>query len=126
MSALGSWNEWLIYFLNGVSTQAADVLSRAERIHHLIIDWQIDVGNSASRLPLDLIKYLAMNPFVTTRKVIEHFGVAFTTAQRAIAKLESLSILHRVEGDKKRNRVYCATAILDILEEPTSIPRIIE
>ena len=42
--------------------------------------------------------------------------MAFTTAQRAIEKLQKFGILKAV-SDPKRHRVYCAKAILGILEE---------
>ncbi|MDE5057016.1 hypothetical protein OZD68_05505 [Wolbachia endosymbiont of Drosophila bicornuta] len=44
----------------------------------------------------------------------------FTTAQRAIVKLEDLGIVSQT-SQGKRDRVYCATDILNILEEPTKI-----
>jgi integrase len=47
-------------------------------------------------------------------------GVAFTTAQRAIERLERVGVLKRVT-DAKRHRVYCAQALLDILEEPANL-----
>jgi hypothetical protein len=47
-------------------------------------------------------------------------GVAFTTAQRGVEKLEKLSIVTEV-SKAKRDRVYCAKTILDILEEPAKI-----
>jgi ribosomal protein S25 len=67
-----------------------------------------------------IAKNLALTPYCTTKNIVDKFGVAFTTAQRAIVKLEELGIVsQRSEG--KRDRVYCAKAILDILEEPTRI-----
>ena len=45
----------------------------------------------------------------------DKLAIAFTTAQRAIERLERARIVKRV-GDAKRDRVYCATALLDILE----------
>jgi len=50
----------------------------------------------------------------------DKLGVAFTTGQRAIERLESVGILKRM-GEAKRDRVYCATALLDILEEPAHL-----
>ena len=50
----------------------------------------------------------------------EKLDVAFTTAQRAIEKLQRLGIVRR-QGDVKRGRVYCAQALLDILEEPARL-----
>jgi ribosomal protein S25 len=49
--------------------------------------------------------------------VADKLAIAFTTAQRAIERLERANIVKRV-GDAKRDRVYCATALLEILEEP--------
>jgi ribosomal protein S25 len=46
--------------------------------------------------------------------------VAFTTAQRAIQRLERLGIVQQA-GTAKRDRVYCAKALLDILEEPAQL-----
>jgi len=45
---------------------------------------------------------------------------AFTTAQRAVDRLEALSIVRQVNR-AKRDRVYCATKLLDILEEPADL-----
>jgi hypothetical protein len=47
-------------------------------------------------------------------------GVAFTTAQRAIDQLESAGVVVLATA-AKRNRVYCARAILDILEDPPQL-----
>lgn len=120
VSSSGSWQEWLTYFLNGIAVQSADVLSRAERINNLLIDWQIQVGSRSDGVAQTIVKYLAVNPYFTIKSVAENCNVAFTTAQRAIAKLEKLGVVSQ-EEQKQRERVYCATAILKILEEPTKI-----
>ena len=119
MSSKGAWNEWLIYFLNGVAVQAEDVLSRAQRINTLIDKWQISIGGSSST-PINIIKLLAVNPYLTTKKTSNDLNVAFTTAQRAISKLEEKKIITQT-NDSKRDKVYCATEILEILEEPAKI-----
>ena len=43
-------------------------------------------------------------------------AVAFTTAQRAIGRLEAAGVVAQV-GEGRRNRVYCAEAILRVFEE---------
>ena len=53
-------------------------------------------------------------------EVVDKLAVAFATAQRAIERLERARIAKRV-GDAKRDRVYCATALLEILEEPARL-----
>ncbi|KDB19832.1 hypothetical protein [Wolbachia endosymbiont of Glossina morsitans morsitans] len=52
--------------------------------------------------------------------MVENLGVVFTTAKRAIVKLEDLGVVSQT-SQGKRDRVYCATDILNILEEPTKI-----
>jgi hypothetical protein len=63
---------------------------------------------------------LAANPFVTIKGAAEKLAVAFTTAHRAVQRLEALNIVKEV-SEAKRDRVYCAKAILDILEEPARL-----
>ena len=120
ISSHGTWHEWLLYFLNGVAVQGLDVLSRAERINALIARWQIKVGNRSEGIVQEIVKNLAVNPYCTTKKVAEKLDVAFTTAARAIGKLEELGIIKQT-SQGKRDRIYCANEILTILEEPTKI-----
>ena len=117
------WEAWLEYFLTGVARQADDALGRAERINALLNKWRMAVAGSPSKVPALLVDRLAENPYWTVKGVAGRLGVAYTTAQRAVEKLGSLSILTQTTR-AKRDRVYCARAILDILEEPARlIPR---
>lgn len=116
----GDWHSWLIYFLNGVARQSEDAISRASRINKLLDTWRKKTAGFATTLPNQLIDQLAMNPFMTVKQTAEKMEVSYTTIQRAIRKLEELNIVREISGGK-RNRVYCAEAILKILEEPAKI-----
>ncbi|MEK7654985.1 MAG: Fic family protein [Pseudomonadota bacterium] len=117
VSAFGTWHDWLTYFLNGVAIQSVDVLSRAERINNLLQEWRaMTVGSSSSALHA-IITHFSVNPFLTVNKIAAHLNVAFTTVQRAVNKLEALGIIEQTTPGK-RDRVYCAKKIMDILEEP--------
>jgi hypothetical protein len=48
------------------------------------------------------------------------FQLAFTTAQRAIERLERNGMVQQT-SEAKRDRVYCAQPLLDILEEPAHL-----
>lgn len=124
VSSEGSWQEWLLYFLHGVTSQSTDVLSRVERINALLFEWEAKIG-SADRTTHDIIKQLARNPYCTAKKIAATLDIAFTTAQRGINKLEDLGILEQV-SEGKRDKAYCAKAILNILEEATKIVSYIE
>jgi cell filamentation protein, protein adenylyltransferase len=113
----GEWEAWLAYFLAGVAQQAEDALGRIQRIDQLLGDWRGRLAKSPSRLPEKALDLFAENPFWTVSKLAERLDVAYTTAQRAIGRLESEDVV-TLTSAAKRNRVYCARAILDILEEP--------
>jgi Fic family protein len=120
ISERGAWNDWLEYFLLGVARMSEDALSRATRINVLLAQWQKKVSSESTNNPLRVVEHLGENPFITIKGAARMLGVAFTTAQRAIERLEHAGIVKRV-GDAKRDRVYCANALLDILEEPARL-----
>lgn len=116
------WEAWLVYFLTGVARQSEDALSRAERINTLLARWRAALAGS-SRIALPLLDLVAENPYCTIRRAEKRLKVAFTTAQRAIERLQAGGVLEQI-NESKRDRVYCATALLAILEEPALlIPR---
>lgn len=113
----GEWEEWLHYFVAGAAGQAEDALDRIRRIDDLLSRWRERLAKAPSRLPERTLELFAENPFWTVSKLAARLDVAFTTAQRAIGRLEAANIV-ALFGEAKRNRVYCARAILEILEEP--------
>lgn len=120
VSAKGTWDEWLVYFLNGISVQAEDVLLRVERINDLLDKWKLQMASSSSNVPLLIVEHFAVNPYLTTKKVAEDLKIAYSTAQRGIKKLEDAKIINK-SSNEKRDKIYCATEILAILEESTKI-----
>ncbi|NOS99475.1 MAG: Fic family protein [Phycisphaerales bacterium] len=120
VSRESAWSAWLEYFLNGAARQAEDALSRAARINQLLARWRRAVAGRGTKNALLLVGAVAENPYVTIRGAADKLGVAFTTAQRAIDALRREKILTDVSRTK-RERVFCAMGILDILEEPAKL-----
>jgi Fic family protein len=120
VSSKGSWNDWLIYFLNGVAVQSEDALSRAERMNELLQRWELQVASKASTVAVDIVRHFAVNPYLTINKIAEELDIAYSTAERGVRKLLGKNIISQVDGNK-RDKVYCATEILSILEEPAKI-----
>jgi Fic family protein len=114
------WESWLEYFLNGVARMSEDVLGRTERINAVLAEWRRAVSGTRSAAPAALVDLLAENPYWTVRKAAERLGVAFTTAERAVDRLEGAGALAQVSGGK-RGRVYCARRVMDILDEPAQL-----
>ena len=117
----GEWEEWLVYFLRGVTLQSEDAVDRSRRIDGLLEDWRRELSADRSRHPERALELFAENPFQTVRRVADRLGVAFTTAQRAVDRLAGVGAVLRV-GSERRNRLFCAQAILDVLEESPRLP----
>jgi len=116
----GDWAGWIEYFLNGVTRQSEDALSRAERINRQLARWRDDFAGGGSKVPLQLIDLIGANPFLSPRDMERRLKVSYNTVMRAIATLERGGVVAKV-GDSKRDRVFCAHAILNILEEPARL-----
>lgn len=116
ISDRGEWLVWINYFLNGVIRQSEDVLDRAERMNAIIEKWKVTTAQMSGAVG-KVIELLAGNPFMTARKAENLLGVPYITVNRAVAKLTEAEILFPV-NEAKRNRVFVAKHLLDILEEP--------
>jgi Fic family protein len=114
------WNPWLEYFLNGITRMSEDVLGRAEKINLLLQSWRKKITGKKPKVLPDTIELLAENPYWTTKKLSQRLKVAFTTTQRAIDVLVEQRILSPVDN-AQRDRVFCATDIMKILDEPPKI-----
>ncbi len=117
VSKKGAWEEWLLFFLTGVSTQAINDAVRLESLLSLRVDYQerIRVGRRQERLEqvLDLI---FQRPILNVRQAETALGIPYMTAERCIERLVEAGILREVTG-KARNRVYRADEILAVIEK---------
>lgn len=120
LSKNGDWNEWFIYFLNGVAEQSKDALSRAERINELLNKWKMEAAQSGSKVAVQIVEQFAVNPYLTINKISKELDIAYSTVQRGVEKLEKNNIIKQT-NDSKRDKVYCAIEMLHILEEPVSL-----
>jgi Fic family protein len=120
VSERGAWQDWLEYFLQGIARMSEDALNRATRINDLLAEWRSKLAGNSTNTPLRVLALLAANPFLTISGSAKQLKVAFTTAQRAIERLEKHGVMQQV-SDAKRDRVYCARALLNILEEPAHL-----
>ncbi len=117
----GAWDTWSAYFLTGVARMCEDVVSRAADLNRRLEAWRRRLAG-APRAALVVLDALGANPFVSAKSASAGARIAFTTAQRGIGVLEGAGILTRIAGDR-RGRVYCARAILRILEAPPRLGR---
>ncbi len=112
VSQKGAWDEWFLYFLRGVQTQADDSIQRIQRLQSLRDGYrdQFQQIRSAARL-LQVIDWLFAQPIFNILQVSEMLSVTYSAAQRYVTRLEAAGIVTEITG-QARNRVYRADEIL--------------
>ena len=118
----GDWEGWTIYFLRCVDEAAEDAVSAAHRLFRLLADnRQRFLQHEAATLSaVRLLDALPERPMISLADAIELLGSSKPTANKAIDAPCEAGILHEITG-KRRNRVYCYGAYLDVLSEDTEI-----
>jgi len=118
VSQKGAWEDWLAFFLDGVTMQAQDAAVRARRLQDLREQYRrrFDTARAAARL-LRLVDLLFERPVLTMPQVAEALGVNYASAGRYINQLEAAGLLREITG-QARNRVYRADEVLTAIEEP--------
>lgn len=117
VSQRGAWEDWLAFFLEGVRTEARDVAERARRLLDLWREWRERYGRKGgSAHILGLLDLLFERPVLTVPLVKDRLGITHAWANRLVQRLEEDGILTPV-SERKRNRLYAAKEILEILEE---------
>ena len=112
----GEWEEWLVYFLNGVAAQARETIDKMIRIDELLSGWKQELERERSRLPERALEQFVVNPYWSVGTLAEQMNVAYSSAQRAVNRLEAIGAVSSV-GDLRRNRLYYAQAIFEVLGE---------
>lgn len=116
VSQHGAWEEWLVYFLQGVSFQARDAMVRVGRLQRLQEEYRgLLTGPRVPARLLEAVDLLFAQPVLTTRQAEAALGVNFATAQRYIDQLLRLGLIREVTG-QARNRVYRAEGVLQAIE----------
>ncbi len=112
----GEWENWLIFFLKGISSQAQDAINRIERLGQLRSAYQdqLRTERAVSRL-LQTLDVLFERPILNIRQLESALEVPYRTAQRYVERLLDMGILREVTG-RDRNRVYRADEIVKVLE----------
>jgi Fic family protein len=116
VSQRGEWENWLLFFLKGVSSQSLNAITRIENLGQLRSAYQERLRTErAARRLLQALDVLFERPILNIRQLEASLKVPYRTAQRYIERLVETGILREVTG-KARNRLYRADEIIRLLE----------
>lgn len=115
VSTNGDWRSWLTLFLEGVTTESADVIERARRLTRLREEYhhRLQVTRTSALL-LRLVDFLFEQPAIRITTARDLLGVTFRAASQNVQKLVDAGILREATG-RERNRVFIASDILELL-----------
>ncbi|MGB7094976.1 MAG: Fic family protein [Anaerolineales bacterium] len=116
VSQQGKWEDWLHFFLSGVSVQSLDSMQRISQMQTLYNAYaeQLNVERASKRL-IETLDVLFKRPIVTIRQVESALDVPYRSAARYVEKFVQLGILMEITG-QSRNRIFRAEEILLAIE----------
>ena len=116
-SQRGEWEEWLLFFLRGVQSQADEAHQRASLLVNLREDYQQRYQSERSENILELVMRLFEDPYLDVNTAADWLDVEYSTANRLVGQLEKDGILEELTG-KNRNRFYRASEVFEIINKP--------
>lgn len=111
VSSRDAIDDWLLFLAEGLRVQA---ISAARAVEGLIGYRNRLNGMAEDLRESKVVGMLFVNPYITSRDIVEVTGMSAPTANKILKRFESVGILREVTG-RERNRLYCADAILEIL-----------
>lgn len=121
VSEQGEWEEWLVFFLEGMRQQAEEAFVRAKlllRKQHEYEESYRDSPNSVRRLA----EALFAEPYFTVSEAAEMIDMTYQTANRAVERLVEDGVVTEITGNEQ-HRVFRAVEIMDIVERsPSELP----
>lgn len=117
----GQWEEWIKFFLKGVSFVADEAINSATAIIKMKSSFseliaRSDINNRHSQR---LLENLFESPIITRKEVAEYLVVSSPTAGTLLSTFCDLGILTDADPEKQRNKEYYFQDYLDILEKGT-------
>jgi|SRR5271155_4021478 len=118
----GDWEEWVGFFLEGVTATSERAVSLAKQILELFRrdEKKLQVLGGRGGSALSVMGVLQRSPYVSTRRVAERTGLAFNTAASVLERFEKMGLLIELTG-KERGRIYGYREYLQLLDEGTEV-----
>jgi len=115
VSERGDWEAWLTFFLQGVTEQAQDAITRARRLQDLQTNWHERLTEArASALLLQLADHLFDTPVITIPEAQRLLDVTYRSAKLNVEKLVNAGILGQV-GEADYGKTFVASEILEVV-----------
>jgi len=116
----GAWEEWLLFFLEGVEETAEEAVSTATQILEIFAQDRARIeslGRPAGNA-LRVHSLLQRKPVVSVPAAAVELSLTAPTVRSAIDNLQKIGLVREATG-KRRDRLFVYSRYLDILQEDT-------
>ena len=114
------WADWIGFFALGVESAAQESIRTGLALEKVLKKWKAAVSVLGLRSHSVILKFPELiigMPVLTAHRAKDALGTSFPSASAALAQLEKIGILARI-NEYRRNRVFVAQEIIDILNRP--------
>lgn len=119
VSQRGAWNEWILFTLGAIEQQADDAVIRGRQLLDLREKLRLLYGAGRSTSVMQIIDHLFARPSLTVKQAATYAQITPAAAGRIIDALVQDGVLEEVTG-QKRNRVFLARGIMDVMTQRRS------
>lgn len=116
----GAWEEWLLFFLEGVEQTAEEAVRTATQILEIFAADRAKIENLGRPAgnALRVHSLLQRKPVVSVPAAANELSLSAPTVRSAVENLEMLGLVRETTG-KQRDRLFVYSRYLDILQEDT-------
>ncbi len=112
----GQWRKWIEFFLQAVTEQSDDAVTRSRHLLELLRGYsQLAREKHLPPTAGQLVELIFMKPVLNAKTAQEFLKVSYPSAQYALTSLENAGILTEITG-RKRDKAYAAKEILKALD----------
>ncbi len=111
----GDLDEWLALFLDGVRVQAADAVTRAERLIDLRESYRAQVRKATRGVANAIVDLAFEQPVLNARLVVTRLSVTRPAALASLRRLADAGVLTEVGGGPRGELRWRAEGILKVL-----------
>jgi Fic family protein len=116
ISRSGQWRKWIEFFLQAVTEQSDDAVSRSHHLLELLRNYsQLAREKHLPPTAGQLVELIFMKPVLNAKTAQELLKVSYPSAQYALISRENAGMLIEITG-RKRAKAYAAKEILQALD----------
>lgn len=119
----GDWESWLDFFAEAVIATATQAVATAQQLLDLSKRDRESITSlgRAALSTLQVHRALMEHPIATSNWLVKKTNITPATVNKSLGHLEQLGIIRELTA-QKRNRLFCYTEYVEILNQGTELP----